>query len=448
MSKNLEKNPQDKKALKEQEECQKYKAKFDHGIVLIGPERERLRGITHNVGRRMLKLENNPVVIKQENPAPQNKDQEGKHDGSEMQEVPIKQESPSQAVDTPQPIKTPAKPAPIHRSSNIDKEKLHQSAPLSLPPPPPKSEPEIHFESDNEQMAIDDESSSGSDVSDTESESNVESPPCYYQYYVFRREVGTPGACTDKYLSSFLSRKKAENLVREEIMDANSDTWDRSRIEVKTVMEDGGLQSQTLSFASGREIHVWIEREVIERPPKELQKAFRREKLNTLPKTFFIIMEEIVDVKEELPRLDRLRVHSVRSSQTTSDSDSDGGVNSSPPTEYSGDDTSGMKGNDAPGFANTPLQVWREGFIVRKHANLQASLRMIHYLTFSIPKEDKFNLELTGAIDTDERHLLHELEVGERLYNRTRVLPGVGPDGKVKQVTVKVVELPVRGPRN
>ena len=40
LAKNLEKNPQDK-ALKEQEEYQKYKTKFDQGTVLTGPERER-----------------------------------------------------------------------------------------------------------------------------------------------------------------------------------------------------------------------------------------------------------------------------------------------------------------------------------------------------------------------------------------------------------------------
>lgn len=452
LKKNLEMNAQDNKALKENEEYQKYKAKFDQGTVLTGPERERLRAITHNTGRRLLKLENNPIVIKQGTQPPQNGERlEGKNVGSERQEVPIKQESPSHAVDMTPPSNNSAKPASNYPSSNIDKGTLRQSAPLSLPPPPPKSEPEeVHIKTEHEEMDIDNESSSGSEISDTESESTVESPPCYYQYHVFSREIGTPGACTDKYLSSFLSRKKAENLVRDEIMDANSATWDRSRMEIKTVMEDGGIQSQTLSFASGKELHVWIERELVERPAKEVQKAFRREKLNTLPKTFFIIMEEVKDVeeKDQLPRLDKLRVNSFPNSQTSHDSDSVDSTYCSADPEDAGGNTNGTKGHAAPVICNVPVQVWREGFIVRKHANLQASLRMTHYLTLSIPKEHQFDLELTWSIDTEERHYLHELEAGERLYSRTKVLPGVGPDGKVKQATIKVVELPVMGPRN
>ena len=162
-------------------------------------------------------------------------------------------------------------------------------------------------------------------------------------------------------------------------------------------------------------------------------------------------MEGITDA-EELPRLDDLRVNSEPNSRTahepSSDGGSDGSVCSGPENVVAGRNTGGMKSHEVSGFGCSPLDVWREGFIIRKHANFQASLRMIHYLTFAVPKKHKFDLEYTGPIDTEEKHYLHELEMGERLYNKTKVLPGVGPDGKTKQVTIKVVELPVMGPKN
>ena len=73
---------------------------------------------------------------------------------------------------------------------------------------------------------------------------------------------------------------------------------------------------------------------------------------------------------------------------------------------------------------------------------------MLEHLTAHLPDDQKFDLAITGGLDTDARHHLRELETGDRLYNRTMALPQAGRDKKKKDVTVSVMELLLQGPRN
>lgn len=424
----LSKDPENKPCLKEQQEYQKYKDKFNRGAVLSGFERNRLREIVKNIGRRAHRLELDLMQAEQESLTPQNRGILDRRGNGQRPPVDEAASPPSNAAKPS--IQQHIKPATTQNLSHIAKHPPQKSVPLSLPPPPqPTVEQKPSVADPNEdKIEIDDGGSSDSEVSESEEESDVESLSSFWHYHVFRREIGKLDGQTDPvYLSSFYSKDRAEEVVREEIKAANGSIWDRTRMEVKTIFEDAGMHSQVLTFASGREVHVWIEREFIEDPPRTKRKAFSRSKLNMLPDKFFVITEEVVDAAVEegsapsaIPNMAIYENHEDRE-------------NCEKRTHV---------------VSNLPLQVWREGFMIRKHANAEASQRMLHHLTSIFPDENKFDLTFTGSIDTDARQYLHELDVGERLYDKTMISPGFGADGKVKQVTVKVIEIAIKGPKN
>jgi hypothetical protein len=175
-------------------------------------------------------------------------------------------------------------------------------------------------------------------------------------------------------------------------------------MELRCIFEHNELQRQSLEFASGRFTEVYIQKELVQGEPGREARI----KLSGLPSKLYTVAEQVADMGQE-----------------------------------SGDNNLSDRKNQS----SNSISVWHESYVLRKHANEQASRRLLGHLTAHLEGDQKFDPLLTGRIDTDARQYLHELEVGERLFQKTEYLPA-NNDGRRKRVTVWVVEQLVRGPRN
>lgn len=225
----------------------------------------------------------------------------------------------------------------------------------------------------------------------------------YWQYNVYMTD--TEESTEPMMLTMYLSRAKAEARVRKEIIRAlnESKLEDRTDVETRCHFSNGEVRGQSLEFASGRIVRVQIEREMLNGPLP--QKQWKR--LEQFPTKFYIINEDIVPLTSK---------------------------NSSVSIENN-DCTQAFRRTQG-----------REAFVLLKHANEQASQEFLAYVTNHLSEEQKGDMKVIGNIDIEEGLYLHQLEEAERLYDRKKVL--VDKAGRRFQVSVRVSEILVRGPRN
>ncbi|WEW57097.1 hypothetical protein PRK78_002557 [Emydomyces testavorans] len=242
------------------------------------------------------------------------------------------------------------------------------------------------------------ESSSDMEEESEDSEETEQQP--VWRYHVYMEDTATTEV-EPVLLSTYLSKSRAEARVSREIANAfvSGTLEDLTGVEMRCRFKDGDVCGQTLEFASGRAVQVQIERELIEE--ESLPKKVRK-KLEYLPSKIFIVSEEFVPLEPSSP-------------------------------------------NDS--YAPLPRHTHgKEGFILRRHANEQANRLMMAHLTNHLPEDKKFDFSITGNMDTEARLYLHELEQGERLYDNTKVV--IDEHGRTVRVSIRVMEILVRGPRN
>ncbi|EFW17563.1 hypothetical protein D8B26_000263 [Coccidioides posadasii str. Silveira] len=251
------------------------------------------------------------------------------------------------------------------------------------------------------------EHSTSDDDADADSgeHSDQDEESCFFRYHVYLTDNAT--GKEPFFLRTYLNKAKAEARVRKEIANVYRSVAleDRTGVELRSVIKDDMLHGQCLDFESGRSVQVQIEPELVEN--EELPRKKRR-KLEYLPNKVYIVVEHVGLLNQLTP------AHSAE---------------------------------EADGFPALPRQAYgKEGFALRKLANKQASREMMAYLTNHLSEAEKFDVSVTGRMDTEERRYLHELEQGERLYDRNRIVVDRG--GRALRVSVKVVEILVRCPRN
>lgn len=388
LSQYLAKCPQNQRAVKEEQEYKLLKGKADQGVTLTSAERNRLKQITKNNERRLFTMSLNKELFNSS-------------------------EGPVESCDPPNG-------APKRATKSATEQAPQEVVSPQIPTPPNAQDEDVVSES-TEESDVD-----MADTDDTEDEeSDIEQPQCYWEYSVYRTDTGDVEGCTEPvFMSTYLNKARAEARVREEITNIHKNLADCTRLEVRTVFEDGGFQGQTLEFTSGQIVDLRIVKELIEDQPMVKKTRRSRKKLEFLPIKVYVIFESIseADVQEDESEL----------------------LGRSSPSPSCEETVDAMK----PGIRTITQPIWKECFVVKEHANRQAGRRMMAHQTAHLPDEQKFDVAITGGLDTDSRHHLRELEDGDRLYNRTMALPQVGADGKKREVTVRVMELLLRGPRN
>ncbi|EFQ99418.1 hypothetical protein MGYG_02429 [Nannizzia gypsea CBS 118893] len=260
-------------------------------------------------------------------------------------------------------------------------------------------------DSDNtEEEVDDDDSDEEEEEEDSEDAQEDDIPEPVWAYHVYRTEID-PADPNPRpvYISSHLNRLRAEDKMRDQIASCYSNLKERMRMEFRATFEEG-FTEQTVEFGSGRTVTVRVEREIHEEPVKRK----KRVKLERIPTKIYTIIEQVrtTPVGDNTSKLP-IRV-----------------------------ETEGMKYTEM-----------SECFIRRNDANAQANRLMLAHLTCHLDEAKRFDLGVTGDIDTQARLYLHELDAGERLYDKKHVLPAV-EDGVKKEVFIRVVEHLVRGPRN
>ncbi|EGE08747.1 hypothetical protein TEQG_08815 [Trichophyton equinum CBS 127.97] len=363
----------------EKMEFENLKAKFDAKIPLTITEKRRLRGIQQNIERREYSWSVNKMALEKN----------------------VVQKRDDLAVNT-------------SAEANVSEMEMSTSPRDPDEPKPPSSRrkrPTSHVAKQHEPIQEDDQP--GMEVETTDDEEDDEdpeeaqeddAPEPVWAYHIFRTEIGPENPDpTPVYISSHLSRLRAESKMRDQISACYSNLKERTRMEFRATFEED-FTEQAVEFASGRTVIVRVEREIHEEPVKRK----KRIKLQRIPTKIYTIIEQ---------------TRATPVGDTTSEHPTQAGVQSTKYTEMS------------------------ECFILRKDANAQASRLMLAHLTSHLDKTERFNLDVTGDIDMQARLYLHELDEGERLYDKKHVLPEV-EDGMRKEVSIRVLEHLVRGPRN
>src|SRR5205085_857429 len=146
----------------------------------------------------------------------------------------------------------------------------------------------------------------------------------FWRYSVYRTNI--PDTTLEPaHLASYFNKRKAEELIRSEILNASANLQDLARMEVHSIFEHDGLQAQILHFASGRSMEVYIEKELVEGNVRQ-----PRIKLSSLPTTLYTVAEQLADAEPE-----------------------------------SGD-------NNIPNgrrHTSNRVSIWKESYVLRKHAN-------------------------------------------------------------------------------
>ncbi|KAK2733428.1 hypothetical protein FQN57_002124 [Myotisia sp. PD_48] len=268
------------------------------------------------------------------------------------------------------------------------------------------------LEKEEEEPVILSEDEEDTETPEAETDTHETAPEQFWQYNVYRTELGDNTDPEPVFLSSHLSKRRAQTVMKEQIQASYGDLSARTRLEFHVTIEED-FEEQSLTLASGRTVILRIERELIER---QTRKKNRRLKLQSLPTTIYTVTEQVTSFEPE-------------------------------PEPQTGEEDDLFVGAAQEATSSTTYTEMKECFVLRRDANRQASQLMLAHLTAHLDGEEKFDLERTGNIDTEEEKYLVELEDGDRLYDKREVLAMDG-EGQRKEVLIRVVEHLVRGPRN
>ncbi|DAA75482.1 TPA_exp: Uncharacterized protein A8136_1556 [Trichophyton benhamiae CBS 112371] len=361
----------------EKMEFENFKAKFDAKIPLTSTERRRLLDIQRNIERREYSWSVNKMALE-------------KNIVKKRGYSAVNTSAEANVSETSTSSRNPDEPNPS--SSRRKRPTSHAAEQAELIQEDDKSGMEVETTDDEE------------DDDDTEEAQEDDAPEPVWAYHVFRTEIDPANPDpTPVYISSHLSRLRAESKMRDQISASYGNLKERTRMEFRVTFEED-FTEQTIEFASGRMVIVRVEREIHEEPVKRK----KRIKLERIPTKIYTIVEQI---------------QTTPVGDTTSEHPAQAEVQSTKYTEMS------------------------ECFILRKDANAQANRLMLAHLTSHLDEAERFNLDVTGDIDMQARLYLHELDEGERLYDKKHVLPEV-QSGMRKEVSIRVLEHLVRGPRN
>ncbi|EGD87424.1 hypothetical protein H112_05968 [Trichophyton rubrum D6] len=361
----------------EKMEFENVKAKFDAKIPLTSIEKRRLQDIQRNIERREYSWSVNKMALE--------RNVVKKRDNSAI--------NTSAEANVSEASISPRNPDEPKASSSRRKRPTSHAA----------KQPEPIQEDDQPGMEV--ETTDGEeDDEDPDEAQEDDAPEPVWIYHVFRTEIDAANPNpTPVYISSHLSRLRAESKMRDQISTSYGNLKERTRMEFRVTFEED-FTEQVVEFASGRTVIVRVEREIHEEPVKRK----KRIKLQLIPTKIYTIIEQI---------------SATPVGDTTSEHTAPAGAQSTKYTEMP------------------------ECFILRKDANAQANRLMLAHLTGHLDEAERFNLDVTGDIDMQARLYLHELDEGERLYDKKHVLPEV-EDGMRKEVSIRVLEHLVRGPRN
>ncbi|KAK2784823.1 hypothetical protein FQN53_008216 [Emmonsiellopsis sp. PD_33] len=248
-------------------------------------------------------------------------------------------------------------------------------------------------ENDNSE---DEESEEEVDDRDGETKDGFEGQELW-KYFVFRTTFGqTQDEEESECIGDWFNKAKAEARLRKEVVriQRTASLQENSRIELRTIIEDDGFQSQTIEFASGRSIVLHVDKQMVD---ADTLSTRDRNNLSTLPYKVYSIMELIID-------------HS---------------------------DT----GNP---IKSTAL---KECFVRKSQAHEEARRCLLAHLTGEADGDQAYDILQVSTLETEMRQYLQELEDGERLFDKKVTVPA-GGGGKEKCVIVRVVEQFLRGPRN
>ncbi|OJD12364.1 hypothetical protein AJ78_07024 [Emergomyces pasteurianus Ep9510] len=419
----LAEDPQHKRALEERELCQIYKNKIDRSEALTPREIGRLRVIKRNVSSRErsreLKMQSN-LDVRRKNRllnvlAASEADTELATSCAQSGNVTLGSHSHFQSSTWSEPTTGPS-----HSTTISEKTMAGGKHPLGYSKnglPEILSSPDKHClgvigngggEDDVGEHAGsgegEEEEEEEEEESSEEEENEEEMGECgqgkhFWRYSVYQStECDFQGEDKPKCLGTCLSRAKAEAQIRKQILRLQiaASIQERKRIECRVILEDNGLQAQVVSFASGRTVTVYLEKELVE--AAEVTKV-AQQNLSILPCRVYSVVEQVIDP-----------------------------LNSDVPI-------------------GSP--VWGECFVLRQHANAQANRRLLSYVTAHSENDLTYTHVAGGTLEVDQRRYLQDLENGERLFDR-RISLHSGSIGNAhkKQVVVRVVEQLLRGPRN
>ncbi|KAI1970921.1 hypothetical protein LOZ53_000359 [Ophidiomyces ophidiicola] len=373
-----------KEELKEYRAC---RAKLNDGILLSAPERGRLGQIARNIERREYAISKNIMPITRKKFSSQIPPAE--HNArNTVEEVALSNPNSKESSSFNMAVEECKCPTA--------RERERMAVPQSCDQTDEVSEVELEEEEEEDAEYFEEDC----DGSDTGSQDAL-----FWHYHVYIFDSSSSAGTT--FISTFISKNRAEDCLRSEIAKiyTSCKLEDRSGLEMKCNFGDGGIREQSLEFSSGRFVQVRIERELVKEAivPKQ-----RRRKLQYLPNKIYIVTEHISVVD---------------------------------PENMEG------KNQEIEYYAQFPRQTHgKEGFILLKHANEQANREMMTYLTNHLTKAQKFDPSFTGTMDTEAKLYLHELEEGERSYDRKSIV--TDKNGYRLQVRIRVMEILVRGPRN
>ncbi|KAK2758335.1 hypothetical protein FQN54_004183 [Arachnomyces sp. PD_36] len=434
----LEKDPGNDRTRQEEKEYERIKERVDRGDVLNATERERLGGIKRNVERREYNLEQRGGQPKAPTASSSRKERPkggAKHPQgpitalgrAEMRELKeIEENKKIEALERSiQSFRNPAEARETLRQFDYPPTKERS---LELRDPRRDEKEDSSREDPNvtlrktvagkgllkDTVTVREKEASpepltpdlSSPSDEEEDESDIEPEPLW-QYDVYKRETDPLNDDAEPvYIGTYFDPRRAEEVVAKEIIaaQAKASLEESSGFEVRCRFEENQMREQILTFSgSGRCFEVWIEKEVV----FDVDSVQRPKKLASLPMRHYIVMEEI--------------------------------------TELGGDADDDLFGEESGPLA-TKRVVHKESYVLREDANEQASRLFIARQTAHLDENDKFDIEITGHIDTEGRRYLYELDYGERLFDKSEVLTGAG--GNKCRVRIWVQGQLMRGPRN
>lgn len=440
LSQYLEKDPENERTLHENDEYKRCKEKLDRGETITTAERDRMRSIKTNVEKREYSLQRKRLLQKEstvsrakkrkvevktprntkapEKPVDIRENEENKRTEALKKALEAFHSSPeapketgsSLALDCSPTIKDSLGPGKEQYGkeetgvSSQNDEYVISSRNLATQEPRKTIAgkglikdivKEVQPEESPEPM-ISDESS---EEEDEEEDEEIQYEP-FWKYDVYRREFGGHDNCDPVLLGTYLNRRKAEGLVRGEISNIQASLNELCQFEFSCKFEQNSIRQQALTFSSGRSVEIFIEKDVA--PEGTTSK---RPKKARLPTKHYLVIEETTDMEP-------------------------------------GDDLFETA------KSKTTRIVEKESYIFWQDANRRANKLFIARQTSQFEGDERFDIGITGSIDTEGRRYLHELEDGERLFDKTTEVLPVGNDGKKFKTRIWVQEQLLRGPRN
>ncbi|KAK2839159.1 hypothetical protein FQN49_006415 [Arthroderma sp. PD_2] len=289
-------------------------------------------------------------------------------------------------------VESQAKRSLTTRPARVDEPK---PAPSNTNPPTSHEATHPETAEEDEQPDVEQEVTTDDEVDEDDVHEDA-APEAAWVYNVYRTDIDpTDPDPSPIYISSHMNKLRAEAVMRAQIKSFMGSLKELTRIEFHATFEQNYTE-QALEFASGRATIVRVERELAHEQPV---KGKKRTKLELIPTKLYTVVEQVTTITDN-------------------------------------EDT------ESPKYTEMP-----ECFVLRKDANAQANRLMLAHLIAHLGEGEKFNLDITGNIDTEARLYLHELEAGERLYDKIEIVPAA-EDGMRREVYIRVLEHLVRGPRN